>query len=61
MIYKNKNICGYTHNIVFGIVECLDGLLRIVSFGRLCSTMVIDCARTAVKKHFQKLKESNAK
>jgi hypothetical protein len=58
-IQLNKNPLGYLHNVRFGVLLCIDGLVRIISFGVLNTTFMIDYAREATRKSFERAKQTS--
>jgi len=48
-IYVNKSPHGKVSSIGFGFNQILDGLVRVVSFGFLCSTFALDHARETAR------------
>lgn len=51
MIERNRNPAGRLFNILFGLCEVADGLIRIVSLGYLHSRLTLALSRRAAKKH----------
>lgn len=44
-INRYRSPSGYLSNVVFGLCEVCDGLVRILSFGRACTTLTLDYSR----------------
>lgn len=53
-IYRNKNNYGFIHNMKFGFCNIADGMVRVLSLGKLGSSFAIDCARDHAKASFVK-------
>ncbi len=55
--FRNKNLSGKVFNMVFGLAEILDGLVRILSLGFLATSLPVTCSGLGVKSHLKKLKK----
>lgn len=60
MIQRNRNPAGRHYNILFGLCEIADGLIRVVSLGYLHSRLTLALSRRAVKKYMLQQKQSRA-
>lgn len=58
MIHKNLNSAGRIANMIFGLAEILDGLVRTLSFGFYHSTVTSSVSKWQAKRHIQLLKKS---
>lgn len=60
-IQRNRNPCGRMFVMLYGLVEVIDGLVRVFSFGFCHTTGPLDISRTQSRKYFAKMKkEQNA-
>lgn len=55
-LFVNKNPAGKSTNILMGLVEIVDGLVRILSLGYLATTLPLDVSRYMVLKNITKMK-----
>lgn len=58
MIERNKNPVGRIGNMLFGICAVGDGLVRILSLGRLHTRFCSECTKCQTIRRFKKLKEA---
>lgn len=56
-IYRNMNPAGYWHNMVFGLCEAVDCVVRVVSFGRYATNLTSEHSRLMTQRHIAKLKQ----
>lgn len=56
MIERNRHPAGRRSNVVFGLCQCADGLVRIFSLGYLHTRFCINYARRQAKRKFDKTK-----
>lgn len=63
MIQFNRNPAGRLFNLLFGLSEIADGLIRVASLGYLHSRFALEVSKRAVKSHIarqkKQLKERN--
>lgn len=57
MIERNRNPAGKVFNLLFGLCEIADGLIRVVSLGYLHSRFALDMSKRAVKTHIARQKK----
>jgi len=57
MIYRNKNRAGRASNVVFGMLEVLDGLVRVCSLGFLHTALLTNYSRRQARRAINALKE----
>ncbi len=57
MIERNKNAAGRRANMLFGIANILDGLVRVLSAGFLHTRIPLELAKSNAKRHIKRLKE----
>lgn len=55
-LFVNKNPAGKFSNILMGLAEIVDGLVRILSLGYLATTLPLDVSRYMVLKNITKMK-----
>lgn len=55
-MFINKNPTGNFTNILMGLAEIVDGLVRILSLGYLATTLPLDVSRYMVLKNITKMK-----
>lgn len=55
-MFLNKNPAGKVFNIVFGLAEILDGLVRLFSFGFLATTLTLNWSRYGAKRSIEIMK-----
>ena len=48
---------GYLSNVVFGLCEVCDGLVRILSLGYACTTLTLDYSRRQARLHVTSKKD----
>ena len=53
MISVNKNP-EFVNNFIFGVCQIADGLVKVLSLGKLQSTFTIDLARNVAKKRLKR-------
>ena len=58
MIQRNKHSAGRLSNVVFGLMQVGDGLVRVLSLGFAHSTLVLDYSRRQARLAIQKQKAS---
>ena len=51
MIERNRNPAGKLFNILFGLSEIADGLIRVASLGYLHSLFALEVSKRAFKSH----------
>jgi len=51
MIERNRNPAGKLFNVLFGLSEIADGLIRVISLGYLHSRFALEVFKRAVKRH----------
>lgn len=56
MIELNRNPAGKMSNIIFGLGEVVDGLIRVASLGFLHTTITVSISRWQAKSHINRLK-----
>lgn len=56
-IQRNRHPAGRINNMVFGLCTIGDGLIRVLSFGFLHSTLAVDQTRRATKAMLERMKE----
>ena len=56
-VFKTSN---KSSNAAFGLMQVLDGLVRLLPFGRLATTRPLDHSRPADKRNFESLKSQQA-
>ena len=62
MIERNRNPAGKRYNILFGLCEIADGLIRVASLGYLHSLFALEVSKRAVKSHLTRQeKEARSK
>ena len=54
MIERNLNAAGRRANVLFGAVELVDGLVRVLSFGFFQTRLCLIVTRWQVRRAFQK-------
>lgn len=57
-IYKNLNPTGHWSNIVFGLCEAVDCIVRVVTLGRYATNLTTEQSRIMTVRHFTKLKQN---
>lgn len=60
MIERNRNPAGKLFNLLFGLCEVADGLIRVASLGYLHSRFALDMSKRAVAKHIAQQKKRRA-
>lgn len=60
MIERNRHPAGRLFNILFGLCEIADGLIRVASLGYLHSRLTLTLSRRATEKHIARQKELRA-
>lgn len=60
MIERNRNPAGKLFNLLFGLSEIADGLIRVVSLGYLHSRFALEVSKRAVKRHIARQKKRRA-
>lgn len=60
MIERNRNPAGRLYNLLFGLCEIVDGIIRVVSLGYLHSRFALDMSKRAVKAHITRQKKLRA-
>ncbi len=50
MVERDRHPAGKLFNMLFGVCEIADGLIRVVSLGYLRSTLPLTVARSAAEK-----------
>jgi hypothetical protein len=58
MIERNLNAAGRRANVLFGFVELVDGLVRILSLGFLHTRLTLIVSRWQVRRAFQNRRTS---
>lgn len=58
MIERNKHPSGRLSNMLFGLAEVVDGLVRVVSFGFAHTRLTLIVSKWQTKKHIESLKKS---
>jgi hypothetical protein len=53
MIERNLNEAGRRANVLFGVVELIDGLVRVFSLGFLHTRLCVIVTRWQVRRAFQ--------
>ena len=61
MLFLNKNPAGKISNMVFGILEIVDGIVRVLTFGFIATEFNLRFTRWTAKNHIQKLKREREK
>lgn len=56
MIERNLHPAGRLSNVVFGLLQVADGLVRMLSFGFAHSTFVLDYSRYQARKAIRNMK-----
>ncbi len=57
-IYRNMNPVGNWSNIVFGLCEAADCIVRVVSFGRYATNITSEHSKLMTHRHIAKLKQN---
>ncbi len=57
LIHLNRNPAGLLANIIFGIAEIADGLLRLFSLGTVCSRLPLEVSRVSTARQFAKMRK----
>lgn len=60
MIERNRHPAGRLYNMLFGLCEVADGLIRVVSLGYLHSRLPLTASKKAVERHIAQLKKRRA-
>lgn len=60
MIFKNKNPSGKLWNILFGLAQFVDALVRILSLGYFCTNYCVTVSRHMTQYHINNLKKKRA-
>lgn len=60
MIKINRNPAGKLFNLLFGLSEIADGLIRVASLGYLHSRFALEVSKRAVKRHIAHQKKQRA-
>ena len=55
MIERNRNPAGRLFNMLFGLCEVADGLIRVASLGYLHSRLTLALSRRAAEKYIANL------
>lgn len=58
--FLNKNPQGKVTNLVFGLAEIIDGLIRLFSLGFVATTAPLDVSRQAAKRFGKQMREKQA-
>lgn len=53
MIERNLNAAGRRANVLFGVAELMDGLVRILSLGFLHTRLTLIVSRWQIRRAFQ--------
>lgn len=61
MIFLNKSQQGWLQNIKFGFSQIIDGIVRIISCGMLCTKFPLESSRKGAEKHIKRLIEARKK
>lgn len=56
MIERNRHPAGRSGNVLFGLAQIGDGLVRVLSFGFLHSTLALTVSRQQAKSMIQRAK-----
>lgn len=57
MIERNRNPAGALYNLLFGLCEIADGIIRVTSLGYLHSRFALEMSKRAVKSHIARQKK----
>lgn len=57
-IYRNLNPAGHWHNVLFGLCEAADFIVRVISFGRYATNLTLEHSRVVTRKQIAKLKQN---
>lgn len=57
MLYINKNPAGKFSNMVIGMAELVDGIIRVMSFGFVMTRFPLNASSWQTKKYLTKLKK----
>ena len=57
LLHRNRNPAGLFVNIIFGIAEIADGLLRLASLGTVCSRLPLEVSRISTARQFAKMRK----
>ena len=60
MIERNHNPAGRLYNLLFGLCEIVDGLIRVTSLGYLHSRLTLELSRRTAEKHIARQKKRRA-
>lgn len=60
MIERNRNPAGKRYNLLFGLCEVADGLIRVASLGYLHSRLTLNISKRAAAKHIAQQKKRHA-
>ena len=53
MVERNLNAAGRRANVLFGVAELMDGLVRILSLGFLHTRLTLIVSRWQIRRAFQ--------
>lgn len=56
LIERNYHPAGRVFNILYGMCEIADGLIRVISLGYLHSRLTLNLSRKATEKHIARQK-----
>jgi hypothetical protein len=56
MIERNLNAAGRRGNVLFGVAELMDGLVRILSLGFLHTRLTLIVSRWQIRRAFKNLR-----
>lgn len=60
LIERNRHPAGKLFNLLFGLSEIADGLVRVASLGYLHSRFALEVSKRAVKRHIAWQKKQRA-
>lgn len=57
MIERNRHPAGRLYNVLFGLCQVADGLVRVASLGYLHTRLTLAVSRRVTEKYLAKLRE----
>ena len=61
MLFFNKNPAGKFWNALFGIAQIVDGIVRVLTFGYVATTLPLVTSRKQAETTIKKLKKARNK
>lgn len=59
MLYRNKNPAGLLGNMLYGLAQITDGIVRIITFGTVATKLPLIVTRRQTQNHLKQLKKRN--